>query len=191
MLQDMGVITEVGEENIFADHDIAMEAAEEALLHEHHAGYTEDQPALTLLDFESFQNLQEDEVEKFNTLLKEQTIKAGDYLFAKGATVDSFVLVRKGELNVFKQAQDKDVRIATVSPGAMLGWRALMKEEQRITGGIRAETDVEVYLIPKEGLAKLEEEHPTALLHFHRELLKNAVERMQVLTSELILLEER
>ncbi len=191
MLQDMGVITEVGEENIFAEHDIAMEAAEEALLHEHHAGYTEDQPALTLLDFESFQNLQEGEVEKFNTLLKEQTIKAGDYLFAKGATVDSFVLVRKGELNVFKQAQDKDVRIATVSPGAMLGWRALMKDEQRITGGIRAETDVEVYLIPKEALAKLEEEHPKALLHFHRELLKNAVERMQVLTSELILLEER
>ena len=191
MLQDMGVIAEVGEENIYADHDLAMEAAEEALLHEHHAGYTEGQPALTLLDFESFQNLQKDEVEKFNTLLKEQTIKAGHYLFAKGATVDSFVLVRKGELNVFKQAQDKDVRIATVSPGAMLGWRALMKDEQRITGGIRAETDVEVYLIPKEALAKLEEEHPTALLHFHRELLKNAVERMQVLTSELILLEER
>jgi len=191
MLQDMGVIAEIGEENIYADHDFAMEAAEEALLHEHHAGYTEDQPALTILDFESFQNLQEDEVEKFNTLLKEQTIKAGDYLFAKGAMVDSFVLVRKGELIVFKQAKDKDVRIATVSPGAMLGWRALMKDEQRITGGIRAETDVEVYLIPKEALAKLEEEHPTALLHFHRELLKNAVERMQILTSELILLEER
>jgi hypothetical protein len=191
MLQDMGVIAEVGEENIYADHDFAMEAAEEALLHEHHAGYSEDQPALTLLEFESFQNLQKDEVEKFNTLLKEQTIKAGDYLFAKGATVDSFILVRKGELNVFKQAKDKDVRIATVSPGAMLGWRALMKDEQRITGGIRAETDVEVYLIPKKALAKLEKEYPTALLHFHRELLKNAVERMQVLTSELILLEER
>ncbi len=69
--------------------------------------------------------------------------------------------------------------------------RILDTNEQRITGGIRAETDVEVYLIPKEALAKLEEEHPKALLHFHRELLKNAVERMQVLTSELILLEER
>lgn len=191
MLRDMGVIAEVGEENIYADHDLAMEAAEEALLLEHHAGYTDDQAALTLLDFESFQYLQEDEVEKFKLILQEKSIKAGDYLFAKGATVDSFVLVRKGELNVYKQTQDKDVRIATVSPGAMLGWRALMKDEQRITGGIRASTDVEVYLIPKEALARLEKEDPTALLHFHRELLKNAVERMQVLTSELILLEER
>ncbi|MFB3116559.1 MAG: cyclic nucleotide-binding domain-containing protein, partial [Gammaproteobacteria bacterium] len=152
---------------------------------------TEGQPALTLLDFESFQNLESDEVEEFKVLLQEKKLKAGDYLFAKGEAVDSFVLVRKGELNVFKQAKNKDVRIATVSPGAMLGWRALMQDEQRITGGIRAETDVEVYLIPKEALAKLEKEHPTALLHFHRELLRNAVERMQILTSELILLEER
>ncbi len=191
MLQDMGVISEVGEENIYADHDLALEAAEEALLHEHHEGYKEGQPALALLDFELFQNLDSDDVEKFNTLLKEHSIKAGDYLFAKGEAVDSFVLVRKGELNVFKQAKNKDVRIATVSPGALLGWRALMKEEQRITGGIRAETDVDVYLISKASFDKLENEHPTALLHFQRELLKNAVERMQVLTSELIMLEER
>ncbi|MCH8079943.1 MAG: SLC26A/SulP transporter family protein [Proteobacteria bacterium] len=191
MLRDMGVIAEVGEENIYEDHDLAMEAAEEMLLHEHHEGYTEGQPALTLLDFESFQNLESDEVEEFKMLLQEKKLKAGDYLFAKGEAVDSFVLVRKGELNVFKQGKDKDIRIATVSPGAMLGWRALMQDEQRITGGIRAETDVEVYLIPKEALAKLEKEHPTALLHFHRELLRNAVERMQILTSELILLEER
>lgn len=122
MLQDMGVIAELGEENIYADHDLAMEATEEALLFEHHVGYTEDQAALSLLDFELFQYLQEDEVEKFKLILQEKSIKAGDYLFAKGAAVDSFVLVRKGELNVFKQAQDKDVRIATVSPGAMLCW---------------------------------------------------------------------
>ena len=191
MLQDMGIIAEVGEENIYEDHDLALEAAQEALLNEHHEVYKEGQPALVLLDFELFQNLESDDVEKFNTLLKERTIKAGDYLFAKGEAVDSFVLVRKGELNVFKQAKDKDVRIATVSPGAMLGWRALMKEEQRITGGIRAETDVDVYLISKASFDTLENEHPTALLHFQRELLKNAVERMQVLTSELIMLEER
>lgn len=73
----------------------------------------------------------------------------------------------------------------------MLGWRALMENEQHITGGIRANTDVEVYLISKAALARLEKEDPTALLHFHRELIKNAVERMQVLTSELMLLEER
>jgi len=191
MLQDMGVIVEVGEENIYEDHDLALEAAEEALLHEYHEGYTEGQPALMLLDFELFQNLESDDVEKFNTLLVEETIRAGDYLFAKGEAVDSFVLVRKGKLNVFKQAKNKDVRIATVSPGAMLGWRALMKEEQRITGGIRAETDVEVYLISKTSFDNLENEHPTTLLHFQRELLKNAVERMQVLTSELMMLEER
>ena len=101
------------------------------------------------------------------------------------------MLVRKGELNVFKQTNGKDIRIATVSPGALLGWRALMKEEQRITGGIRAETDIDVYLISKASFEKLEKEHPAALLHFQRELLRNAVERMQVLTSELIMLEER
>jgi len=191
MLQDMGVIAEVGEENIYEDHDLALEAAEEALLHEHHEGYTDDQPALELIDFESFQNLSEDDVQNFNDLLDEKKINAGDYLFAKGEAVDSFVLVRKGELNVFKRANDKDVRIATVSPGALLGWRALMKEEQRITGGIRAETDVDVYLISKASFEKLENEHPTTLLHFQRELLRNALERMQVLTSELIMLEER
>ena len=89
MLQDMGVIAEVGEENIYEDHDLALEAAEEALLHEHHEGYSEGQAALTLLDFELFQNLESDDVDKFKTLLEEQTIKAGDYLFAKGEEVDS------------------------------------------------------------------------------------------------------
>jgi len=131
MLQDMGVFAEIGEENIYEDHDLALEAAEEALLHEHHEGYTDDQPALGLIDFESFQNLSEDDVQKFNDLLDEKKINAGDYLFAKGEAVDSFVLVRKGELNVYKQSGDQDVRVATVSPGALLGWRALMKEEQR------------------------------------------------------------
>ena len=190
MLQDMGVIAEVGEENIYKAHDLAMEAAEEALLAEHYESYAEDQAALILLDFELFQNLESDDAEKFSTLLEEQTIKAGDYLFSRGEAVDSFVLVRKGELNVFKRVKGKDIRIATASPGAMLGWRALMEDEQRITGGIRAETDAEVYLIPKETLVKLEKEHPTALLHFHRELLRNAIERMQILTSELVMLEE-
>ncbi|RKZ48493.1 MAG: hypothetical protein DRQ58_04365 [Gammaproteobacteria bacterium] len=191
MLQDMGVFAEIGEENIYEDHDLALEAAEEALLHEHHEGYTDDQPALELIDFESFQNLSEGDVQNFDDLLEEKKINAGDYLFAKGEAVDSFVLVRKGELNVYKKSGDQDVRVATVSPGALLGWRALMKEEQRITGGIRAETDVDVYLISKASFEKLENEHPMALLHFQRELLRNALERMQVLTSELIMLEER
>lgn len=191
ILQDMGVIAEIGEANIFPDHDLAIEATEEKLLDEHYAIRKQDQPMLGLPDFELFQKLSTAEADKFSHFLKEKSIQAGEYLFAKGAVIDSFILVRKGNLNVLKRLADKDIRVAKVSPGAMLGWRALLENEQRISGGIQAETDTDVYLISREALKKIEQEAPTALLHFQRELISNAIERMQILTAELMLLSGR
>ncbi|SMN12039.1 Sulfate permease [uncultured Candidatus Thioglobus sp.] len=191
VLQEMKIIEAVGEENIFQDHDLALETTEEEILHEHHAGYREEKPKLTLSDFELFQKLATEEIVAFNKILQQKSIKAGEYLFSKNTVIDSFILVRQGKLNVLKHVKDQTSIVTRVSPGAMLGWRALMEEEQRISGGIQAELDTEVYLIPKTALKKMETEAPIALLHFHRELLSNAINRMQTLSSEIMLLTRR
>ncbi len=191
ILREMGVIAEVGEDNIYADHDLALGAAEEMLLHRHHDNYPVDQPVLTLLNFDLFQSFTENEIAAFQRLLVEKSLKAGSYLFAPGSVIDGFVLVRSGTLNVFKPGGDENARVATVSPGAMLGWRALISGEQRIKGCVRAATDSDIYLLPKHALIALEQDHMPLLLRFHRELLGNALARIQTLTSELMLLEAR
>lgn len=190
ILQELGVIKKVGEDHLFADHDLAMEAAEEDLLRSHMGADKHESP-FSLADFELFQNLSRDEVRAFEQIVQQKSLKAGDYLFSKEAFIDSFILVRKGNLDVLRQRGDKEIRVTRVSPGAMLGWRALLSGEQQISGGIRSVTDVELYLLPRVALQKMENEAPLALLHFHRELIANAIERMQVLTSELMLLSER
>ena len=191
ILQEMDVITAVGEENVFQDYNLALEKTEEAILQQHHAAYSEDKPTLTLSDFELFQKLTTEEVAAFNAILQQESIKAGEYLFPKDTVIDSFILVRQGKLNVLRHVGDQTIIVTSVSPGAMLGWRALMEDEQRISGGIQAAIDTKVYLIPKTALKKMETETPLALLHFHRELLGNAIHRMQTLSSEIMLLTRR
>ena len=112
----------------------------------------------------------------------------GEYLFASGEIINSFVLVRKGQLTILNQKNEESIRIASLAPGALFGWRALMKSDQVIKGGIRAESNADVYLIPRHALLELETKNPAALLHFQRELISNAVARIQTLTSELRLL---
>lgn len=185
MLQELEIITMIGEENIFSEHDLAIEAAEEALLHKHSNDQQSEHHTSTLLDFELFQKLGSQAVEQFNILMEQTSIKAGDYLFSKGMIIDSFILVRKGQLSICKTVNGKDEQVTRLSHGATLGWRALMQDQQTINGNIRAETDVEIYLLSRQAIAKLEQENPLILLHFYREIISNALTRMQVLSSEI------
>ena len=182
------VLSTVGEEHLHATLDLAREAYEDELLEdvrEHRRGMK----PMALRDFEAFAALTDGELERFASLLEVKDVVEGDVLFAEGDAAEAFVLVREGRLSITKRGAASAVRLAALGRGASWGMRALVHGGKWQTT-LRAETDAKLFLLAANAIDELSKNHPAACEHLERELLRSAVRRIDLLTTELVHLEE-
>lgn len=90
---------------------------------------------------------------------KNITLKPGQILFKAGDTSDGMYLIRTGELKVYLDQGDKEVALATVNDGGMIGEMALFDKKPR-SASVKAVTNCEVTLISNEDFAKLMKQIP-------------------------------
>jgi CRP-like cAMP-binding protein len=95
-----------------------------------------------------------------NTLSgKNIVLKPGQILFKAGDTSDGMYLIRKGELRVYLDQGNKEVALATVNDGGMIGEMALFDKKPR-SASVKAVSDCEITLISNEDFAKLMKQIP-------------------------------
>lgn len=86
-------------------------------------------------------------------------VKKGQLVFKAGDKSDGMYLIRKGELCVYLEQNGKEVVLAMVNEGGMIGEMALFDNQPR-SASVRAAKDSEVTLISTEDFAKLMKQIP-------------------------------
>lgn len=74
-------------------------------------------------------------------------LKKGDILFREGDTSDAMYVIKTGTIDITKAKGSKDIVLATLKPGEMLGEMAFFDNKPR-SAGARAATDSEVIALP-------------------------------------------
>jgi hypothetical protein len=110
-------------------------------------------------------------------------LKPGQILFKEGDESDGMFLVRSGELAVFLAKDDKQVVLATVGAGGMIGEMALFDNKPR-SASVKAVSSAEVTVITNDDFSKLLRQIPkwfVALMSTLSGRLRSTNERLQKL----------
>jgi signal transduction histidine kinase len=95
-----------------------------------------------------FEKLPDADLERLTGSLTECVLEKGDTLFDEGDVGDKAYIITTGEIEILKAASDRQVRIAVLGEGIIIGEMALLTEERR-NATARAASDVTLVSIPK------------------------------------------
>lgn len=90
---------------------------------------------------------------------KNRLLKSNELLFAAGDASDGMYLVRKGTLRVFLKDEDREVSLAQISEGQLIGEMALFDHKPR-SACVKADQESEVTHISQEDFEKLVKQVP-------------------------------
>ncbi len=96
-----------------------------------------------------FEKLPDADLERLSASLTECVLERGDTLFDEGDVGDKAYIITSGEIEILKAAADRQVRIAVLGEGIIIGEMALLTAELR-NATARAASDVKLVSIPKE-----------------------------------------
>jgi CRP/FNR family cyclic AMP-dependent transcriptional regulator len=108
-------------------------------------------------------------------------LKAGQVLFKAGDASNGMYVIRKGQVQVYLEQGGKEVKLATVQDGAIVGEMAFFENKPR-SANVKAITDVEVTLITNDDFAKLLKQIPNWFVSIMQALsgrLRTTNERLQ------------
>jgi len=112
---------------------------------------------------------------------KNYTLKQGQLLFQEGEKSNGMFLVRKGKLQVFVIKGSKEVNLAVIGEGGMIGEMALFDQKPR-SASVRAQEDSEVSHITNDDFENLLKQIPKWLVALMTTLsgrLRSTNERLQ------------
>ncbi len=96
-----------------------------------------------------FEKLPDADLERLSASLTECVLERGDTLFDEGDVGDKAYIITSGEIEILKAAADRQVRIAVLGEGIIIGEMALLTAELR-NAAAKAASNVTLVSIPKE-----------------------------------------
>ena len=108
-----------------------------------------------------FAQLDADDMRRLCSLAQSVQLAAGDELFTEGTIGDRVYIIEEGTLEVVKQSSRRDVRLATLERGEVVGEQALLEDRPR-SATVRALSDSRLWAIDKEHLHSLLRTSPSA-----------------------------
>jgi SulP family sulfate permease len=192
VLYQLDVINKVGEDCIFTTLDRALEAMEREVLaayeHEcaddHETGTVDQNVVVESNEARALSDL----AERFEGMLEQRELAAGEWLFHAGDPAEKLAIVRTGRLALIKQTPKGEMRVASIGPGATVNIRTLFNDTL-VNNSVFAEEPTTVYLMSREALTRSFEHNPVAVAALFRDMLQGTLRRLDVLTGELSLAE--
>lgn len=111
---------------------------------------------------ELFEGLNDGDLEHLCQKVETVNLRAGENLFEEGDSGNRAYVIEEGELEVYKVSSDREVLLAVINAGRVIGEMALLEEVPR-TASIRARKDSVLHAITKDQLDQLMERSPTAM----------------------------
>jgi signal transduction histidine kinase len=109
-----------------------------------------------------FANLDAGDLAELERSLSYHDVPAGENLFCEGDEGDSAYVITTGEIEVLKESAGRDVRLAVLGPGTLIGEMALLALAPR-NATCRALTDATLVSIPRDTFNHLLGASPTAM----------------------------
>jgi small-conductance mechanosensitive channel/CRP-like cAMP-binding protein len=107
-----------------------------------------------LRDIDLFRPLSDDEVRSAAASFRHLHYSTGEKIIEEGAPGDSFFVIDRGEVDVFKTLGGKARTLARLMEGQCFGEMALLTGEKR-SATVIAATDVDVFTLDKAGFEKI------------------------------------
>lgn len=114
-----------------------------------------------------------------------RVLKAGQVLFKAGDKSDGMYLIRRGEVSVYLEQDGKEVVLASIGEGGMIGEMALFDNQPR-SASVKATKEAEVTLISLDDFGKLMKQIPkwfVGLMSALSSRLRQTNERLKKLES--------
>ncbi|MEA2293843.1 MAG: glutaminase [Solirubrobacteraceae bacterium] len=165
---------------VFPELDLALEHCEAALLPDLEPRH------VPLAGHELLAGLPEAAVARLRAGMEHRRHRAGELVLRRDDPADELLLIISGELSVLLATEDGDVRVGTLSAGMLAGEMALLTEERR-SGDVRADTDVEAYALTGAQLAGLRDSDPALQAAVLENLVRILSRRAQAMRDELAL----
>jgi len=108
-----------------------------------------------------FAQLDADDMRRLCSLAQEVQLGAGDELFSQGSLGERAYIIEDGLLDVIKFSNSREVKLATLGPGEVVGELALLEDRPR-SATVRARSDALVWALDKEQLLSLLRTSPSA-----------------------------
>ncbi len=178
-----GRMLDAGSE-LVAELDLALERCEALLLAEALPDFAPRHVALA--DHDLLAGLAAADVERLRAQMEHRRYPAGAGVLKRDDLADELLLVISGELSVLLETEEADVRVGTLSAGMLLGEMALLTDERR-SGAVRADTDVEAYALSRELLDSLRGTDPALQAAILENLVRILSRRAQAMRDELAL----
>ncbi len=128
---------------------------------------------MDLADIAIFSALPREQLEALVASASTVTVAANDVLFSEGDTGDAAYIVEKGEVEVLRFSDGRQLSLAVEGPGALIGEMALLESGPR-TATIRATEDTTLLAIARDDFLALLDEPGLA-----RRMLATVLQRMR------------
>ena len=185
-----GVLGEEGV-RVFETRDGGLEWIEDKILLA--AGIVTDsnKPPLELSELSFFEEFDEAALEAIGRELEASVLEAGKGLFLRDEPGDRLYFVRRGRIRILLPLEGgKRHHLATVASGEMFGEVAFLDGERR-SADAEAAVNTWLYVLPRAGLASLENTHPEVAARIFEGIAKVTSFRLRMADAELRTLEER
>jgi len=96
-----------------------------------------------------------DDLRKRYSLFDLEEYEAGEIIFRQGDLADRVYFVQKGEVEVLRTAEGKEMALARLGPGEFFGEMAFFVSSGRRTASVRTVSRVELLALGKENFARL------------------------------------
>ena len=115
-----------------------------------------------LASVDLFANLSAGDLAELEDSLSYHNVDAGENLFCEGDEAESAFVITTGEIEVLKKSTGREVRLAVLGPGTLIGEMALLSRAPR-NATCRALTDATLVSIPRVTFDHLLAASPTAM----------------------------
>jgi predicted acylesterase/phospholipase RssA/CRP-like cAMP-binding protein len=122
-----------------------------------------------------FSSLPDTELRAISERLRRERYLKGQVIFSEGQEGDALYLIESGQVQVVTGPLEEEKILAYLGPGNFFGELALLLDEPR-SATVRVVIDVEVWVLRKDDLQDLLEDHPIIALQMSRELSRRLVE---------------
>ncbi|MBP6786245.1 MAG: cyclic nucleotide-binding domain-containing protein [Candidatus Promineofilum sp.] len=108
-----------------------------------------------------FAEMSDSDLESMCLIVQELHLRAGEVLFEEGSAGDTAYIVERGEVDIVKTSDNREILLAKRSEGEVFGEMALLLDQPR-SAAVRARTDTDLIGISRADLRNLLQISPTA-----------------------------
>lgn len=182
-LEDMGVVTQLGDAAFTPDIDHALEIAEDALLGA--AGEeTVTVAEVKLASLPIFAQLDADELAVLKPHLTRRVFAPGEFVFREGDPGDDLYVITMGTASVRRADGTRSTRLATFGPSTVFGEMALLDARPR-SASVQADGALVCYVMGRAAFDEMVSRHHAIALKLMRSLAIELGRRLRF-TNEIV-----